>query len=109
MRILLDHCVPRRFGRLIPGHDAVTARRMGWDELRNGALLTAAEVEGFTVLLTVDKNLRYQQSLGGRRIAIVTLDALFTTRPGLLPLLPALVEALAQIGPGEFVVIRPED
>ena len=71
MRILLDHCVPRRFGRLIPGHDAVTARRMGWDELRNGALLTAAEVEGFTVLLTVDKNLRYQQSLGGRRIAIV--------------------------------------
>lgn len=46
---------------------------MGWDRLSNGELLTAAEQAGFEVLLTTDKNIRYQQNLAGRKIAIVVL------------------------------------
>lgn len=41
--------------------------------LRNGELLDAAERAGFDVFVTTDRNIRYQQNLAGRRIAIVTL------------------------------------
>jgi hypothetical protein len=49
------------------------ARARGWDELGNGELLTAAEAAGFEVLVTTDRNLRYQQNLASRRIAVVVL------------------------------------
>ena len=54
-------------------HEVLTAPQRGWGTLKNGELLTAAEDAGFDVLLTTDKNLRYQQNLSGRKIAIVIL------------------------------------
>ena len=45
----------------------------GWERLANGALLEAAETAGFEVFVTADKNIRYQQNLAGRKIAIITL------------------------------------
>ena len=52
----------------LAGHTVRTATQQGWDKLRNGDLLTAAEEAGFDILLTTDKNMRYQQNLVGRRI-----------------------------------------
>lgn len=49
------------------------ARARGWEELENGELLKQAEAAGFEVLVTTDKNIRYQQNLKGRKIAIVVL------------------------------------
>ena len=49
------------------------ARTRGWDTLRNGELLDAAEAAGFDLFLTTDRNIRYQQNLSRRRIAIVIL------------------------------------
>jgi hypothetical protein len=49
------------------------ARSQGWDQLTNGELLKAAEDAGFDLLLTTDKNIRYQQNLQHRKIAIVVL------------------------------------
>jgi len=46
---------------------------LGWDRLTNGELLTAAEEAGFQLLLTTDKNIRYQQNLKGRKIAIIVI------------------------------------
>jgi hypothetical protein len=72
MRVLFDHGTP---APLIPFLDAVTkARDRGWDTLSNGDLLTIAEDAGFDVLVTTDKNIRYQQNLEGRRIALVVLS-----------------------------------
>jgi hypothetical protein len=51
-------------------HVVVEARTHGWDTLRNGELLDAAESAGYDVFVTTDRNLRYQQNLAGRRIAI---------------------------------------
>jgi hypothetical protein len=45
---------------------------MGWTELDNGSLLTAAE-SGFDALITTDQNLRYQQNLSRRTLAILVL------------------------------------
>ncbi|HVH72219.1 MAG TPA: DUF5615 family PIN-like protein, partial [Candidatus Dormibacteraeota bacterium] len=71
MRILLDECIDQKLRNLLPGHDCHSARYAGFGGLENGELLTKAEAAGFQVLLTVDKGFEYEQSLSGRRIAVI--------------------------------------
>ena len=71
MRILFDNGTPRGVANALLGHVVEEARLHGWDTLRNGELLDAAETAGFELLLTTDRNIRYQQNLTGRTIAIV--------------------------------------
>jgi hypothetical protein len=66
MRILFDQGTPAPLIAFLIGHVVDKVRAMGWDTLPNGDLLTAAEAAGFEVLITTDKNLRYQQNLTGR-------------------------------------------
>ena len=73
MKILIDQNVSARLARLLTGHTATHASAKGWAELTNGDLLTAAEADDFEIFLTADKNIRYQQNLTGRRIALVVL------------------------------------
>ena len=73
MLILFDHVTPRGIAQFLPGHTVITAKGQGWDTLGNGDLLAAAERAGFDVVVTADKNMRYQQNLEGRRIALVVL------------------------------------
>jgi len=75
LKILIDQNVSARLARLLTGHDATHASSMGWAELTNGDLLTAAEADGFEIFLTADKKIRYQQNLTGRRIALVVLGS----------------------------------
>ena len=109
MRILLDHCVDRRIAPFIVGHEVVTTRRMGWTKLQNGALLTAAEAGGFDLLLTVDKNLCYQQSMARRMISVVNFASRYVDAISLAPSMPALLRALDRLQPGAFVVISPPE
>jgi hypothetical protein len=74
MLILLDHVTPSGIARFLPAHTVTKAKDRGWDTLTNGDLLTEAERAGFDVLLTADKNMRYQQNLRDRRIAIIVLS-----------------------------------
>jgi hypothetical protein len=71
--VLLDHNVPEGVRSLLPGHDVALTRERGWSRLANGALLAAAEREGFEVFVTGDRNIRFQQTLAGRQLALVVL------------------------------------
>jgi hypothetical protein len=73
MRILFDHGTPAGIAKALAGHEVTEAMERGWDRISNGELLTKAEAEGFDLMLTTDKKIRYQQNLGGRKIAIVVL------------------------------------
>src|SRR5260370_159863 len=73
MLVLFDHGTPRSIARWLDGHTVRETRAQGWDRLSSGDLLKAAEEAGFDLLLTTDKNIRYQQNLKGRKIAIVVL------------------------------------
>ncbi|HEY3743344.1 MAG TPA: hypothetical protein VGL53_26035 [Bryobacteraceae bacterium] len=73
MRILFDHGTPSGTVRALSGHQVTEAIQQGWEQISNGELLGLAEEAGFELLLTTDKNLRYQQNLTNRRIAIVVL------------------------------------
>lgn len=73
MRILFDHGTPAPLIPFLPKHTVTKARDAGWDRLTNGELLNAAEAAGFDLLVTTDKNMRYQQNLSARVISIVVL------------------------------------
>ena len=73
MLVLFDHGTPSGIARSLSRHKVKRAREEGWDALSNGDLLAQAEAAGFEVLLTTDKNIRHQQNLLGRKIAIVVL------------------------------------
>ena len=73
MRVLFDQATPVPIRPFLTGHAVSTAAHEGWNTLQNGDLLNAAEAAGFEVFLTTDKNIRYQQNLTGRKIAIVLI------------------------------------
>jgi hypothetical protein len=73
MLVLFDQSTPVPIRPFLKGHTVETAWQRGWDELKNGDLLKAAEEAGFEVLVTPDKNIRYQQNLRNYTIAIVVL------------------------------------
>jgi len=70
MLILFEHGTPRGIIRALSEHTVVTAQSKGWDRLKNGALLNAAEEAGIDVLLSTDRGIRYQQNLLCRKIAL---------------------------------------
>jgi glutamate racemase len=73
MKILFDNGTPKPIARSLTGHEITYARRIGWHEMGNGELIRQAEEAGYEVLLSTDKNIRYQQNLTGRKIALVIL------------------------------------
>lgn len=75
MRVLFDNSTPRGLAKVLyPQHSVTEARAEGWDQLTNGELLETAEAAGFDVFVTPDQNIRYQQNLAERRIALVVLS-----------------------------------
>lgn len=73
MKILLDECVPWPMYKLLAGHDCTTAQKRGWGGIKNGDLLKLAAAE-FDLFITADQNIRYQQNLANRAIAIIELS-----------------------------------
>jgi hypothetical protein len=73
MLVLFDHGTPRGLARLLPEHTVITTKARGWDRLSNGELLKMAEAAAVDLLITTDQNIRYQQNLADRKIAIVVL------------------------------------
>jgi predicted nuclease of predicted toxin-antitoxin system len=74
MRNLIDESLPRYIKRMLSGHMALTVQEMGWTGAKNGKLLSLAESQ-FDVFLTADKNLRYQQNLIGKRLAVIVFPS----------------------------------
>lgn len=73
MQVLFDQGTPVPLRRYLAPHVVATVFEKGWNTLQNGELLRTAEREGFEVLVTTDQNLKYQQNLKERQLAIVVL------------------------------------
>jgi len=107
MRLLLDECVPARLRQALPSHQVSTVVQEGWSGIKNGKLLALAAA-GFDALITVDKNLAYQQNTSKLPVAVLVMDAASNELSHLLPLVPSLEEALVNLTPGNLTVVRLE-
>ena len=100
MRVLLDENLPRDIRAYLAGHESKTVAECGWSGKTNGELLALAD-PAYDVFLTLDKSLPYQQNLTSRRIAVVIIHARSNRIQDLAPLMPACLETLTSIRPGE--------
>ena len=73
MKILFDQGTPVPLRRQLLEHTVTTAYEQDWSNLHNGQLLEVAQQAGYDLLITTDQNLRYQQNLAGRQLAIIVL------------------------------------
>lgn len=102
MKILLDESVPRLVKLRLPQLNISTVQEMGWAGIQNGELLRRAE-ELFDVLITADRNLRHQQNLSGRNLAILVLPSNQVTH--VTRLVPIVETLLTTIKPGAVVEV----
>lgn len=103
MRLLFDQGTPVPLRGHLIGHEISTVFERGWSKISNGDLLNQAEADGFDILVTTDQNLRYQQHLSGRTIAIAVL--MTTSWPRIerhIAFVRASIDALSM---GEYVEI----
>src|SRR5215467_2593783 len=103
MRILLDECVSEQLRHHFKSHECQTARYAGLAGLENGELLKAADAAKFAVLITVDRGFEYQQNLANLQIAAVIFCGKSVLLEDLIPLIPACLEHLTSIQPGQVV------
>ncbi|MGD0500639.1 MAG: hypothetical protein ABSC23_19640 [Bryobacteraceae bacterium] len=104
MLILFNQATPVPIRPYLEGHKVRTAAQQGWDMLANGDLLTAAECAGFELFVTTDRNMRYQQNLAKRKIAILVLGQ--QQWPQLRPHIQSVVEAVNAATPGSFAEVE---
>jgi hypothetical protein len=105
MRILLDECAPQPLKRELEDYEIRTVVEMGWSGKKNGELLRLMNQEGFTILISTDQNLRYQQNLQQAGVAVVILVARSNRLPDLLPLMPDTRNVLNAIALGEVIEV----
>ena len=103
MRVLFDQGTPVPLRHHLPHHTIRTAFELGWSGLKNGELLTRAEAERFETLVTTDRNLKYQQNLSDRRIAIVVLST--TSWPRIHASVSLVLRAIESAVPGGYAEV----
>jgi hypothetical protein len=107
VRILFDQGTPAPLRHTLVDHSVETAFELGWGTLQNGALIAAAEAEGFEIFLTTDKNLKHQQNLTGRRLAVVVLST--TSWPRIRAVAAKVLEAVESARPGSYIEVAVGD
>jgi hypothetical protein len=103
MRILFDQGTPVPLRQQLTSHLVDTTFERGWSTLCNGELLDVAEHERYDLLITTDQNLRYQQQLAARQLAIIVL--LSTSWPRIQRRIEAIQAAVERVVPGGYVEI----
>ncbi len=104
MLVLFDQGTPVPLRPYLSKHTVRTATQQGWDQLKNGDLLARAEAAGFDLLLTTDQNMRFQQNLAGRKIAVVVIA--LQQWPRLQLDVQRVVDAVDAARPGTFTVVE---
>jgi predicted nuclease of predicted toxin-antitoxin system len=104
MKILIDECLPKKLKHHFKNYEAFTVPEMGWAGKTNGELLSLM-VEEFDVFVTIDSNMRYQQTLSDYGIPFILLAAKSNRLDDLVPLMPEVLSALNTIKDGEIIKV----
>jgi hypothetical protein len=105
VRLFLDNCLDWRVGRLLTGHQVSHAKDLGWENLENGRLLSAAAEAGFDALITVDKKMRSQQNLDALPVSVLEIDSPDSRLPEVQRLVPFILAALPDCRRFRFISV----
>lgn len=108
MKILLDECVTKKLMKALKSHEVHTVTEIGWSGIKNGMLLSKAVGGGFDLLLTIDKNMEYQQNISAYPIAIVVFDVMRNKVEEYLPLIDLFYQKLSTMEKGRVYKITAQ-
>jgi len=100
VRILLDEQIPVDLATAIQGHSVDTVVGRGWTGITNGELLRRMGTE-YEALVTMDRGIEFQQNLAAASVGVLLVRARSNRMIHLLPLVPAILEALPSLKPGQ--------
>ena len=94
MKVLLDECVTKRLKPYLKDFEVYTVVEMGWSGFKNGELLSQCVSNQFDILLTIDKNMMYQQKLEKYAITIAVLNSLTSKLEELILFIPSFAKQI---------------
>ena len=109
MKILLDECVTKRIRPYLQKHEVFTVTEKGWNGLFNGKLMTKCVEDGIDILLTIDKNILFQQNISKYNLCVVIFDSIDSKVSSLITFLPSFEHMLGSIEKGRLYLIEPPE
>ena len=107
MKILFDHCTPRKLRQFLKGHNVTTAEQHGWAELENGNLLDAADEHEFDIFITNDKKMAREQNFRNRRFGTIVIEG--ENWEQIRHHIPAVQQAIDRVQPGKKTHVEIPD
>ena len=101
MHILLDENIPVDLAADLVGHDVDTVVGVGWAGVANGKLLSRASGE-YDAFVTMDQSIEHEQNVSRLPFGVVVLRAPSNRLVHLRPLVPAILDALTALAPGQL-------
>lgn len=89
MKILLDECITKRLKPYLKEFKIFTVSEMKWNGIKNGKLMALCVENNFDLLLTIDKNLMFQQNLDKYKLTIAVLNSTTSKIEELVLFLPS--------------------
>ncbi len=106
MKILLDECVTKKLKAYLPDHEVYTVSDKRWNGLFNGKLMAKCVENDIDILLTVDKNILFQQSIIKYDITVVVFDTTNSKINTLIQFLPTFENQMPSFERRKLYVIR---
>ena len=101
MRVLLDEQLPVGLVPLLQNHDVETVVGRGWAGIKNGELLWRMR-GAYDALITMDQGIEFQQDLPDLPFGVLLLRAPSSRIADLRGLVPAIIDALPALAPGQI-------
>ena len=101
MRVLLDEQLPLDLAAALQGHSVDTVVGRGWTGITNGELLRRMGAE-YDTLVTMDRGIEFQQNLTTVSVGVLLVRAPSNRMVHLRPLVPAILDAIPTLKPGQL-------
>ena len=104
VRVLPDEQLPLDLAAMLEGHAAATVVGRGWAGAKNGDLHRRMHGE-YDALLTMDQGIEFQQNIAALPFGVLLVLAPSNRMVHLQRLVPAILEALPGVRPGQLLRI----
>lgn len=106
MKILLDECVTKKLKQHLVNNEVYTVTELGWGGIKNGKLMALCVDNKFEILLTIDKNLAFQQNLDKYNLTIVIFNSFTSKIEEILQFVPFFMDQLSSYEKGKAYTVN---
>lgn len=106
MKILLDENLPIKLKYKLVPFEVYSVHDMSWKGVKNGKLLELAVSNNFSVFVTSDKNLRFQQNIQKIGLTILILNVKLLKWNFIEPMIPNIIKSLHNVIENSIIIIE---